>query len=147
MYPVPGFPGYSVDVDGNVYGIRGRIIKPFYKDAKRNRQKYQLRDRINVSAARLILSAKLGRQLQPYEDACHINGDPLDNRMCNLRASDRVNNILDEYEIGRLQTTEEYIDLAIKRLKALKKMTKISEPYSRRGRVADTPRAPFDSSD
>ena len=130
MYEAPGFPGIFVDEEGNVYGLRGKVLKPFYKDRRKTRLKYKpLSGRSNISAARLVLSAKLGRELDPHEDACHINGDPLDNRMCNLRASDRLNNIIDEYELGRLKTTPELIDQAIERLHALKKMTKISQPY------------------
>ena len=44
--------------------------------------------------------------------------------MVNLKASDRLNNIIDEVELGRIKTTTEYLDLAIQRLEELRrKMT------------------------
>ena len=122
MYPVPNFPGYTVDEQGNVYNKHGSILKPFKKDKTSKRLKIKLcinGCKSTIALARVVLAAKLGRELQPYEDACHINGDPSDDRMVNLKAADRLNNIIDEIESGRIETTEEYRDLAVKRLLAL----------------------------
>ncbi len=129
-YTIPGFPGYTVDTQGIVYNKSGKVRKPGYKDNRKLR--YKIRLSVNGRAwtkalARIVLSAKLGRELKPYEDACHINGNPLDDRMVNLKASDRLNNIIDEIELGRIDTTNEYLDQAIQRLQALKKMTKMSQ--------------------
>jgi len=123
-YTIPGFPGYTVDTQGIVYNKLGKVRKPGYKDKRKLRHKISLS--VNGRAwtkalARIVLSAKLGRELKPYEDACHINGNPLDDRMVNLKASDRLNNIIDEIELGRIDTTNEYLDRAIQRLQALKK--------------------------
>ena len=122
MYPVPNFPGYTVDELGNVYKF-GKPRKPTFKSNKeRKRAKINLvvnGVRYTKALARIVLSAKLGRELKPYEDACHINGDPSDDRMVNLKAADRLNNVIDEIESGRIETTEEYRDLAVKRLLAL----------------------------
>jgi hypothetical protein len=124
MYPVPDFPGYTADEQGNVYNKHGKVRKPGYKDKRKLR--YKIRLSVNgctstKALARIVLSAKLGRELKPYEDACHINGNPLDDSMVNLKVSDRLNNIIDEIELGRIQTTEEYLNQAIQRLQALKK--------------------------
>lgn len=124
MYPIPGFPGYSSDEEGNIFKY-GKQRKPTYKNNKGGRAKMNLvvdGVRYTKSLARLVLSAKLGRELQHFEDACHINGNPTDDRMVNLTASDRINNIIDELELGRLETTDDYLDLAIERLTALKKI-------------------------
>jgi hypothetical protein len=122
MYPVPNFPGYTVDELGNVYKF-GKLRKPTFKSkTERKRAKMNLSVngvRYTKALARIVLSAKLGRELKSYEDACHINGDPSDDRMVNLKAADRLNNIIDEIESGRIETTEEYRDLAVKRLLAL----------------------------
>ncbi len=75
--------------------------------------------------ARVVLTAKLGKELEPYEDACHINNDPTDDRMVNLKAADRLNNIIDEIEAGRIGTSVYYLDLAIERLEELRKNKKI----------------------
>ena len=126
MYPVPNFPGYTVDELGNVYKF-GKPRKSTYKRKKGGRGKFNFRVNgvlYTKCLARIVLSAKLGRELKPYEDACHINGDPTDDRMVNLKASDRLNNIIDEVESGRVETTAEYLDLAIERLEELRrKMT------------------------
>lgn len=123
MYPVPNFPGYTVDELGNVYKF-GKPRKATYKDKVQGRAKMNLRVngvRYTKALARVVLAAKLGRELKPYEDACHINGDPTDDRMVNLKASDRLNNIIDEVESGRVETTADYLDLAIERLQELRK--------------------------
>ena len=125
MHPIPNFPGYTVDELGNVYK-NGKPRKPTYKP-----NSVRKRMNLNVSGvkytkalARLVLSAKIGRELEPFEDACHINGDPSDDRMVNLKVSDRLNNIIDEVESGRIKTNAEYLDLAIERLLKLReKMT------------------------
>ena len=126
MYPVPDFPGYTVDELGNVYKF-GKPRKTTYKNKKQGRARVNLNVngvRYTKALARLVLSAKLGRKLKPFEDACHINGLPTDDRMVNLKASDRLNNIIDEIELGRIETTAEYLDLAIQRLEELlRKMT------------------------
>ena len=123
MYPIPNFPGYTVDELGNVYKF-GEPRKPTYKKHKQGRAKMNLvvnGVRYTKALARLVLSAKLGRELESFEDACHINGDPSDDRMVNLKASDRLNNIIDEVESDRIETTVDYLDLAIERLKELRK--------------------------
>jgi uncharacterized membrane protein YjjP (DUF1212 family) len=122
MYPVPNFPGYTVDEQGNVYNKNGSVLKPYKKDKTSKRLKLHLSVngcKTAIALARIVLSAKLGRELESFEDACHINGDPSDDRMVNLKAADRLNNIIDDIESGRIETTEEYRDLAVKRLLAL----------------------------
>ena len=118
------------DLKGNIFK-NGQPRKATYKSKAGGRAKINLNRpgyRATKSRARVVLEAKLGRQLEPFEDACHINGDPTDDRMENLRAADRLNNIIDEVEQGRIGTSPEYVALAIKRLQDLQsKMTKISE--------------------
>ena len=129
-YTIPGFPGYTVDTQGIVYNKSGKVRKPGYKDKRKLRHKITLSVNgraLTKALARIVLSAKLGRELKPYEDACHVNGNPLDDRMVNLKVSDRLNNIIDEIELGRIDTTNEYLDQAIQRLQTLKKMTKMSQ--------------------
>jgi hypothetical protein len=38
---------------------------------------------------RFVMSEELGRQLEPHEHVHHINGDRLDNRLCNLEVVDQ----------------------------------------------------------
>jgi hypothetical protein len=74
-----------------------------------------------LAVARIVLSAKLGRPLYDWEDACHIDGNPLNDSMNNLKAGSRVNNVIDEYVLGRLPIPpDEEIDIAIARLQSLK---------------------------
>ena len=126
MYPVPNFPGYTVDELGNVYKF-GKPRKATYKTKRGGRGKMNLSVngvRYTKALARIVLSAKLGRELKPYDDACHINSDPTDDRMVNLKAGDRLNNTIDEIESGRIKTSADYLDLAIERLEELRrKMT------------------------
>ena len=127
MYPVPNFPGYTVDELGNVYKF-SKLRKPTYKTKQGGRAKFNFNIngvKYTKALARVVLSAKLGRKLESYEDACHINGDPTDDRMVNLKVGDRLNNIIDEIESGRIETSVDYLDLAIERLEKLRKNKKI----------------------
>jgi len=127
-YTVPGFTSIEVNEQGD---IRSSITHKPRKlqerggaPSQRRRYWIDVRDpgkpRKKPKVARLVLSAKLGRTLEPWEDACHINGDHGDNRMDNLEVGCRLNNIIDDLETGRLQTSVEQIDRALQRLQALR---------------------------
>ena len=127
-YSVPGFTSIECNEQGDIRStstckLRKQQLKTG-KPGQSCRRWIDVREpgkpRKKPYSARLILSAKLGRELHPWEDACHINGDAGDNRMCNLEAKCRLNNIIDEIESGRIQTTPEQIDKAIARLMAIK---------------------------
>ena len=128
-YPIPGFPLYAANWDGQIKNIQTEKILRTYshgKDSKRRSkiQKLQLsadKQGYKVYAHRVVLSAKLGRLLEPWEDCRHMDGDPLNNRMDNLEPGCRLNNIIDEYELGRLKTSKEQILIAIERLQDLYK--------------------------
>ena len=112
----------------------GKIRLPSYKCATsesktRGRARYNnvqytwtIGKGATVSRARLVLMAKLGRPLEPWEDACHLDGDPTNDSMSNLEAKSRLRNIIDEYKLGRLpELPDSEIDKAIAELQALKK--------------------------
>lgn len=128
-YSVPGFTSIEVNEQGD---IRSTVTKKLRKQqqicsniaANRRRRWIDVRDpgkpRKKPYVARLVLSAKLGRELEPWEDACHQDGDSSNNSMDNLEVGCRINNILDDIESGRLKTSVEQIDRAIERLQTLK---------------------------
>jgi hypothetical protein len=129
-YPVPGFPTIEVNDVAEFRNPRtGKARKKTYKEKRLNsvpRAKLNIHNgdgtRATVAVARLVLMAKLGRQLEPWEDACHLNGDPADDRMENLEAKSRLRNITDEYKFGRLpELPNDEIDKAIAEWQALKK--------------------------
>ena len=62
---------YAYSSDG---GAR-LLVHLVYEDGVRHCQSY----------ARFLLEEALGRQLQDFEDADHIDGDPLNNEITNLR--------------------------------------------------------------
>ncbi len=123
---IPEFPGYYADGRGNIWSKQGkkmRVRKWHFKDARRRRKKIELwRDGRGYHryVSRLVLSAKIQRPLCAFEDACHVDGNPLNNTMSNLQAGDRLNNIIDDLELGRLSTSRYYIDRAIVRLEELR---------------------------
>jgi hypothetical protein len=129
-YPVPNTP-FEANEAGQIRNPKtDRILQPTYKSkASDTRKRFHsawtvdgVKSSITASWARLILSAKLGRPLLSWEDACHVNGVNSDDRMENLEAKSRLRNIIDEYKIGRLlELPNEEIDKAIAELEALKK--------------------------
>ena len=66
-----------------------------------------------------MLAAKLGRWLEPWEQARHLDGNCNNNHMDNLAAGCIINNLLDDIENGSRQTNKTNIRIAIKRLEAL----------------------------
>ena len=128
-YKVPGFTSIEVNEQGDVRSSRTHKLRKQQQTcssiaAIRKRKWIDVKDpdkpRKKPYVARLVLSAKLGRTLKPWEEACHQNGDSADNRMNNLEVGCRLNNILDEIEAGRLHTSVEQIDRAMQRLQALR---------------------------
>jgi hypothetical protein len=129
-YLIPYAP-FEANEAGQIRNPRtDRILQPTYKyKVSDTRKRFHaswtvdgVKSQITTSWARLILSAKLGRPLLSWEDACHVNGDNGDDRMENLEAKSRLRNIIDEYKIGRLpELPNEEIDKAIAELQALKK--------------------------
>ena len=132
-YPVPGFEKYSITEDGKCYSYYGkggskRLLKE-HKVLKRQKTRtyvyYALqipgtKNKKHVALPRLLLAAKLGRWLEPWEQARHLDGDPSNNHMSNLAPGCVINNMIDDLENGSRQTNEENIDIAIARLTALK---------------------------
>jgi hypothetical protein len=130
-YPIPDFEKYFVTEDGQVvsyYGRNRRILKQskVHKRQSKNRIYCYVHLQIpgtnkkkSVSLPRLILAAKLGRWLQPWEQARHLDGDCNNNHMDNLQPGCVINNLLDDIENGTRETDAANIVEAIRRLEAL----------------------------
>tara|TARA_R100000458_G_C8052966_1_gene99277 strand:+ start:50 stop:535 length:486 start_codon:yes stop_codon:yes gene_type:complete len=80
-----------------------------------------LKESTNQALARLAAEAFFNQRIPKGLQVCHINGIPTDNSKNNLRISDCVNNSIDEILVGRQKTDIKNIELAIERLKDLKK--------------------------
>ena len=127
-YTVPGLTTIEVNKQGQVRSTKThKLRKPQIlrgKPGQRKRNWIDVREpgkpRKKPYVARLVLSAKLGRTLEPWEEACHQDGDSANNHMDNLEVGCRLNNIIDDLETGRLQTSVEQIDRAMQRLQALR---------------------------
>ena len=134
LFLCPGYPEYSVCEGGNIYRTETmKMRKTFFKSSKRIRGKVDLwrcGRRRTFAVARVVLSAKLGRVLISCEEACHVDGNPKNNQMSNLRAGDHLNNIIDDLELGRLETTEHYLERAISRLQVLLSTRSLSQAMS-----------------
>ena len=127
-YPVPGYEKYFATKDGNIISYAGRErreLKTFGASARtRNRKRVRIKDQKqwkHCMVSRTVLSAKIGRPLEPWEQACHIDGDPTNDAMDNLEVGCFVNNAIDCLENGKRQSSVEQIKRAIKRLKGLLK--------------------------
>lgn len=106
--PVVGHEGiYQVSDTGEVRSVsyvdqrgsrrRGRTMRQ--STAKSGHKWIQLRDRKSVGVHRLVLLAFVGPCPEGME-ACHINGDPADNRVENLRWDTRSENQRDRVRHG-----------------------------------------------
>ena len=132
-YPVPDFPGYVV--------LESGVIKSYlrYPDGKeltdqshqeqwdkQGRRRSARRALANefgkktFGIHRVILAAKLGRWPEPWEEVRHKDGNWRNNAMSNLLVGDHLNNIIDDLEIGKRETSLDYLDEAIARLMDLR---------------------------
>ena len=130
-YPVPGYEGYFATESGDIISYKGKqrkVLKPslsrcFRAERAPSCQLYDGRKKRGKTyrVVRVVLSAKLGRALEHWEQACHIDGNRTNNRMDNLQVGCFVNNAIDCLENGKRQSSVEQIKRAIKRLKGLLK--------------------------
>ena len=104
MRPIPGWSRYFADEDGNIYSVRrrtyckllnpapnsmGRLVVTLYKNGPRK----------TVLVHRLILETFVG-PCPPGMEACHNDGDPLNNRLDNLRWDTHTANFADAIRHG-----------------------------------------------
>ena len=131
-YPVPGYEGYFATESGDIISYKGKhrkVLKPALSRSYRARasalscQLYNSKNKTGKTykVVRVVLSAKLGRALEHWEQACHIDGNRTNNRMDNLQVGCFVNNAIDCLENGKRQSSVEQIKRAIKRLKGILK--------------------------
>ena len=68
----------------------------------------------------IVAAAKYGRWPFWWEHVRHMDGNPDNHSFDNIELGDWVNNVIDELELGRTETTVAYIDKAIERLLKIK---------------------------
>lgn len=116
-HPIPDCPGYEASDQGRVRSVdrtttntlgvakkyRGRVIKPFPNTVSGRAQvrlSFGPTQRTYLVTA-LVLAAFVGPRPGDGYDACHNNGDPLDDRLDNLRWDTHSENMLDVIRHGR----------------------------------------------
>jgi len=131
-YNIPGYPNYECNEDGVVrHKIKLLPLKPKLNNAGRHQVGFYLPEHgysRNKLLNRIVLSAKLGRELESWEECRHLDGNKLNNSFSNLAVGDRIHNVIDDYELGTRVTTIESIESAIERLLCLKSTLLASHP-------------------
>lgn len=103
--PIPSYPGYYVDVLGNIYSVRSgkeivisqRIHKDYLHVTVRDTNSPVRRHKEPVH--KLVLQAFRGHR--PHGFVCrHLNGNCLDNRLVNLKWGTQKENMLDSIKHG-----------------------------------------------
>ena len=129
-YPVPGYEDYFATESGDIISYKGKGRKVLKQSMCGGSINSPGRRRLGVDlcrnktrktekAHRVILSAKLGRKLEDWEQTCHIDGNSRNNRMDNLQVGCWVNNAIDCLENGNRKSSPFQIQRAIKRLQKL----------------------------
>ena len=124
-YPVPGYEGYFATESGDIISYRRghrKVLKQYFAGRCQAQVSCSLckdKTQTTKTAHRVILSAKLGRALEHWEQACHIDGNRTNNRMDNLQVGCFVNNAIDCLENGNRKSSPSQIHRAIKRLQKL----------------------------
>ena len=129
-YPVPGYEGYFATESGDIISYKSgqrKVLKHwlFNKNKTTSRRScpgvrlYKHGTGISKLLSRVILSARLGRELEDWEQACHLDGNHNNNSMANLQVGCFVNNAIDCLENGGRKSSPSQIRRAIKRLQKL----------------------------
>ncbi len=117
---IKGWPGYCIGDDGTVLSNRrvGRgigyidtwkVLKPMPSKTGHSYVRLRLGDikDIREQVGRLVLIAFVSRPPDNME-CCHNNGDPTDNRLCNVRWDTHDNNCKDTVKHGRSTRGEKH---------------------------------------
>ena len=123
-YPVPGYEEYFATESGDIISYKSgqrKVLRQWlFKSARRLGVRLSKHGNgISKLSSRVILSAKLGRELEDWEQACHLDGDHYNNSMANLQVGCFVNNAIDCLENGDRKSSPSQIQRAIERLEKL----------------------------
>lgn len=105
--PIRGFPRYSVNERGEVFGPRGKLkpqltAKGYHRVCMRNNGKTKY-----ASVHSLVLEAFVCRRPKGKQ-ACHYNGIKTDNQVSNLRWGTCAENYQDKIRHGKDQNGERH---------------------------------------
>jgi hypothetical protein len=108
LYPILDFPDYYADALGNIWSDKRGTLKRLKPERTTHggRKKTYLAVNLrkdgktfHIEVQRLVLLAFAGA-CPPGHEACHENGDSLDNRACNLRWGTKKSNAADSLKHG-----------------------------------------------
>jgi HNH endonuclease len=99
--PIPGWPGYSIDIYGSILGKRGWVLTPSCDKRTGYARVCLRRDGRNhtVKVHQLVLLTFIG-PCPSGKEPRHLNGRPADNRLANLRYGTKSQNTLDKVAHG-----------------------------------------------
>lgn len=107
--PIIEYPGYYVDIDGNVLSSKRGSLRPLKPIVARDGHLYVFLYRDGLMSKewvhRLILTT-FTRNPFPNEECRHLNGNPSDNRLGNLVWGTRQDNANDRMRHGRYAVGE-----------------------------------------
>lgn len=91
--PIPGFPGYAVDIDGEIWsvghnwrGLGSRRLFPIADEDGYLRVRLSVGGkRVKVAAHVLVATTLIGPKPSPLHEVRHLNGCRIDNHPTNLR--------------------------------------------------------------
>lgn len=111
ILPIPEFPGYFADAEGEIYSLK-RYTGEFY----RLRQRVQNSGYLYVrhpsgwkSVHRLVCSAFHGESPSRASECRHLNGRKRDNRARNLIWGSKNQNFLDKVRHGQVRLTPQSV--------------------------------------
>ena len=105
MKPIPGFPGYYADADGNILSDRLGAVRILHTVIHRGYPHVFVRTGRGNDTVRklpvhsLVLLTYAGRR-EPWQVCRHLNGDPCDNRLANLCWGSHQENAMDAIRHG-----------------------------------------------
>lgn len=107
--PIPGFPGYGVDLNGGVWslssnwrGYGARMLSPCFDSDGYPMVRLVLKGRrVRKKVHAVVALALLGPKPTPHHEVRHLNGCKIDNHPTNLAWGTRKENASDRDRHGR----------------------------------------------
>lgn len=100
--PIPGYPRYEASSEGQIRGPKGTPLRPTMVACPTRPATVYAKVGLYVEGKRrwafvqrLVLLAFRGQPPEGFSDACHRDGEPLNNAISNLAWGDRSSNLRD----------------------------------------------------
>lgn len=108
IVPAYGYPDYGVTENGEIIGKRGHVMVGSTNGGYHRVTLRKNRKSHNVNVGRLVYMSYTDQIIPEGKEIDHINGDKLDNRVCNLACVTHSENMNNPITLRKLSKPKMY---------------------------------------